>query len=91
MLPLVPIPPQPPSTEEPPAKRHRVTPSCEFDDDVNDETPELTRYLNADVTAETCADILSWWRDNQMTYPGLSIITRRILCIITDHAVKCSK
>ena len=59
MLPLVPTPPQPPSTEEPPAKRNRVTPSCEFDDDVNDETPELTRYLNADVTAEACADILA--------------------------------
>ena len=60
---------------QPVAKRQRLTHVADFDDDDTDqvELSELEQYQSLAVPANTCADILGWWKDHAGTFPELRI------------------
>ncbi|KAL0174601.1 hypothetical protein M9458_030569 [Cirrhinus mrigala] len=48
---------------------------------VADATDEVERYSTHNHAMQDDRDVLGWWRDQQLNYPKLSVLTRGILAI----------
>ena len=69
-------------------KRSRIDTIREYDDECiySTETEEISRYRYLQINPLACVSVLSWWKENAMSFPKLSKLAEQVFCNMPTSA-----
>ena len=69
-------------------KRSRIDTIREYDDECiySTETEEISRYRYLQINPLACVSVLSWWKENAMSFPKLSKLAEQVFSIMPTSA-----